>query len=164
MRWRAWFVAAAAALVLVASAVSALAQFGWGYPNYYQPSQPYYPNNPWYAPRGAPEYVQPRRRSRTQVRPPQSRSYAEPRRPSRIKVAPPRARVARPRPQPDAKPEVTYVEPAMHVAVFGDQLAESVADGLEAAFEDVDDILVVQDTKTEGAIARPGQDWPKIIQ
>ena len=78
MRWRAWFIVLAAALVLVTSAVSALAQFGWGYPNYYQPSQPYYPSNPWYAPRGAPEYVQPRRRSRTQVRPPQSRSPVAP--------------------------------------------------------------------------------------
>jgi len=58
---------------------------------------------------------------------------------------------------------VTYVEPAMHVAVFGDQLAESMADGLEAAFEDVDDVLIVQDTKADGAIAS-GQNWPKVIQ
>jgi uncharacterized protein len=52
----------------------------------------------------------------------------------------------------------------MHVAVFGDQLAESTADGLEAVFEDVDDVLVVQDTKPDGAIADSAQDWPKIIQ
>ena len=52
----------------------------------------------------------------------------------------------------------------MHVAVFGDQLAESVADGLEEAFEDADDILVVQDTKPDGAIAKAAQDWPKTIQ
>jgi hypothetical protein len=162
MRVRAWGVIVAASLLLVASAVSAFAQFGWAYPNYYYPSQPYYPSNPWYGPRGAPEYVQPRRRSRTQVRPPPTRSYAEPRR--RIKVAPPRARVARPTPRPEVKPEVTYVEPAMHVAVFGDQLAESVADGLEEAFEDADDILVVQDTKPDGAIAKAAQDWPKTIQ
>jgi hypothetical protein len=52
----------------------------------------------------------------------------------------------------------------MHVAVFGDHLAESTADGLEAAFEDVDDVLVVQDTKADGAIADSAQDWPKIIR
>jgi uncharacterized protein len=52
----------------------------------------------------------------------------------------------------------------MHVAVFGDQLAESTADGLEAAFEDVDEVLVVQDTRPGGAIADSAQDWPKIIR
>src|SRR5918993_377249 len=95
----------AACLLFVANPLGALAQFGWGYPSYSYPSQPYYPNNPWYAPRGEPDYAQPRRRSRTQVRPPQTRTYAEPRRPRRVKVAPPRTRVARPRPQPEAKPE-----------------------------------------------------------
>jgi uncharacterized protein len=160
MKLRGWAVIIAASLLLVGSAASALAQFGWAYPNYYYPSQPYYPNNPWYAPRGAPEYAQPRRRSRSQVRPAQPRSYAEPRRPRRVKVAPSRPRPARTTPEP----EVTYVEPAMHVAVFGDQLAELVADGLEEAFEDVDDILVVQDTKPDGTLLKADQDWPKIIQ
>jgi hypothetical protein len=159
MRLRGWGVIIAASILLVGSAASAFAQFGWAYPNYYYPSQPYYPSNPWYAPRGAPEYAQPRRRSRSQVRPAQPRSYAEPRRPRRVKVAP-----SRPRPRTTPEPEVTYVEPAMHVAVFGDQLAELVADGLEEAFEDVDDILVVQDTKPDGTLLKADQDWPKIIQ
>jgi hypothetical protein len=120
----------------------ALAQFGWLFPGFnpqQYPQQQYFPRAPGYAPRGSDAY-QPRR-SRSYAPPPRhTRSYVEPRRPRRSEAK------ARARLTPAApKLEVAEVDPNTHIAVFGDRLANLVREGLEEAYDEVDDILVVRD-------------------
>src|SRR3954452_832842 len=139
----------------------AVAQFGWLFPGFnpQQYPQQYFPRAPGYAPRGSDEY-QPRR-SRSYASPPRrTRSYAEPRRPRRSE-AKARARLAPAAP----KPEVAEVDPNTHIAVFGDRLADLVGEGLEEAYDEADDILVVRETHSDSGLAdAAAQDWPKIIQ
>jgi uncharacterized protein len=138
----------------------AVAQFGWLFPGFnpqQYPQQQYFPRAPGYAPRGSDEY-QPRR-SRSYAPPPR-RSYVEPRRPRRSE-AKARARLAPVAP----KPEVAEVDPNTHIAVFGDRLAALVGEGLEEAYDEADDILVVRETHSDSGLAdAAAQDWPKIIQ
>jgi hypothetical protein len=156
----------ATALLVGALGEKAVAQFGWLFPTYNQPPQQYYPQQqyfpraPGYAPRGSDEY-QPRR-SRSYAPPPRrTRAYVEPRR-SRRSEAKARAR----RVVPAAPtPEVAEVDPNTHIAVFGDRLADLVGEGLEEAYDEADDILVVSETRSDGGLADAGaHDWPKIIQ
>src|SRR4051812_33024931 len=140
----------------------AVAQFGWLFPGFnpqQYPQQQYFPRAPGYAPRGSDEY-QPRR-SRSYAPPPRrTRSYVEPRRPRRSE-AKARARLAPAAP----KPEVAEIDPNTHIAVFGDRLADLVGEGLEQAYDEADDILVVRETQPDGGLAdAAAQDWPKIIQ
>ena len=138
----------------------AVAQFGWLFPGFnpqQYPQQQYFPRAPGYAPRGSDEY-QPRR-SRSYAPPPR-RSYVEPRRPRRSE-AKARARLAPAAP----KPEVAEMDPNTHIAVFGDRLADLVGEGLEEAYDEADDILVVRETHSDSGLAdAAAQDWPKIIQ
>jgi uncharacterized protein len=138
----------------------AVAQFGWLFPGFnpqQYPQQQYFPRAPGYAPRGSDEY-QPRR-SRSYAPPPR-RSYVEPRRPRRSE-AKARARLAPAAP----KPEVAEIDPNTHIAVFGDRLADLVGEGLEEAYDEADDILVVRETHSDSGLAdAAAQDWPKIIQ
>ena len=63
------------------------------------------------------------------------------------------------------KPEVAEVDPNTHIAVFGDRLADLVGEGLEEAYDEADDILVVRETHSDSGLAdAAAQDWPKIIQ
>jgi uncharacterized protein len=137
----------------------AVAQFGWLFPGFnpqQYPQQQYFPRASGYAPRGSDEY-QPRR-SRSYAPPPR-RSYVEPRRPRRSE-AKARARLAPAAP----KPEVAEVDPNTHIAVFGDRLADLVGEGLEEAYDEADDILVVRETHSDSGLAdAAAQDWPKII-
>ena len=138
----------------------AVAQFGWLFPGFnpqQYPQQQYFPRAPGYALRGSDEY-QPRR-SRSYAPPPR-RSYVEPRRPRRSE-AKARARLAPAAP----KPEVAEIDPNTHIAVFGDRLADLVGEGLEEAYDEADDILVVRETHSDSGLAdAAAQDWPKIIQ
>src|SRR3954452_5987506 len=154
----------------------AVAQFGWLFPGFnpQQYPQQYFPRAPGYAPRGSDEY-QPRR-SRSYAPPPRrTRSYVEPRRPRR----PPPPRPPPPPPPPRRseakararlapaapKPEVAEVDPNTHIAVFGDRLADLVGEGLEEAYDEADDILVVRETRSDSGLAdAAADDWPKIIQ
>ena len=80
---------------------------------------------------------------------------------------PPRLRAkARARLAPAApKPEVAEVDPNTHIAVFGDRLADLVGEGLEEAYDEADDILVVRETHSDSGLAdAAAQDWPKIIR
>src|SRR3954453_19795402 len=135
------------------------AQFGWLFPGFNRqqyPQQQYFPRAPGYAPRGSDEY-QPRR---SRYAPPPRRSYVEPGRPRRSE-AKARARLAPAAP----KPEVAEVDPNTHIAVFGDRLADLVGEGLEEAYDEADDILVVRETHSDSGLAdAAAQDWPKIIQ
>jgi uncharacterized protein len=150
----------AVALLIGVLGGKAVAQFGWLFPGFnpqQYPQQQYFPRAPGYAPRGSDEY-QPRR-SRSYAPPPR-RSYVEPRRPRRSE-AKARARLAPVAP----KPEVAEVDPNTHIAVFGDRLADLVGEGLEEAYDEADDILVVRETHSDSGLAdAAAQDWPKIIQ
>ena len=150
----------AVALLIGVLGGNAVAQFGWLFPGFnpqQYPQQQYFPRAPGYAPRGSDEY-QPRR-SRSYAPPPR-RSYVEPRRPRRSE-AKARARLAPAAP----KPEVAEIDPNTHIAVFGDRLADLVGEGLEKAYDEADDILVVRETHSDSGLAdAAAQDWPKIIQ
>src|SRR5215217_6891120 len=150
----------AVALLIGVLGGKAVAQFGWLFPGFnpqQYPQQQYFPRAPGYAPRGSDEY-QPRRSH--SYAPPPRRSYVEPRRPRRSE-AKARARLAPAAP----KPEVAEVEPNTHIAVFGDRLADLVGEGLEEAYDEADDILVVRETHPDSGLAdAAAQDWPKIIQ
>ncbi len=155
-----------ATALLVGAGEKAVAQFGWLFPTYNQPQQQYYPQQqyfpraPGYAPRGSDEY-QPRR-SRSYAPPPRRiRAYVEPRRSPRSEA---KARARRVVPAAP-KPEVAEVDPNTHIAVFGDRLADLVGEGLEEAYDEADDILVVSETRPDGGLADAvAHDWPKIIQ
>jgi hypothetical protein len=140
----------------------AVAQFGWLFPGFnpqQYPQQQYFPRAPGYAPRGSDEY-QPRR-SRSYAPPPRrTRSYVEPRRPRRSEAK------ARARQAPAApKAEVAEVDPNTHIVVFGDRLADLVGEGLEVAYDEADDILVVRETRSDSGLTdAAADDWPKIIQ
>ena len=87
------------------------------------------------------------------------RSYDPPPRKARRYVP------AAPRPEKPDKPEVAEVEPSSYVVVFGDALAELVAQGLDTAFEDADDIGVEKKVRADSGLVRPDvYDWPKAIQ
>src|SRR4051794_1401536 len=139
----------------------AVAQFGWLFPGFnpqQYPQQQYFPRAPGYAPRGSDEY-QPRR-SRSYAPPPRRTRYVEPRRPRRSE-AKARARLAPAAP----KAEVAEVDPNTHIVVFGDRLADLVGEGLEVAYDEADDILVVRETRSDSGLTdAAADDWPKIIQ
>jgi uncharacterized protein len=116
---------------------------------YYDPRtggrQPYaQPASPWFS--------QPREAARP---------YVEPReRPTR------RARRYVPAaPRTADKPEVAEVEPSQNVVVFGDSLAELVGQGLDDAFEEVEDVAIVRKARGDSGLVRTdAYDWPKTIQ
>lgn len=93
--------------------------------------------------------------------------YTRPTREARRSYEPPPRKVRRyvpAAPKPE-KPEVAEVEPSTYVGVFGDALAELVADGLDTALEDAEDIGVERTTKSDSSLVRPDvQDWPKAIR
>jgi hypothetical protein len=63
------------------------------------------------------------------------------------------------------KPDIAEVEPSSYVVVFGDALAELVAQGLEAALEDAEDIGVEKKVRADSGLVRTDvYHWPKAIQ
>jgi hypothetical protein len=132
---------------------------GYGQPRYYYYDprtggrQPYaYPGRPTYQQPVFPWFSQPREAARP---------YVEPReRPAR------RARRYVPAaPKAADKPEVAEVEPSQNVVVFGDSLAELVGQGLDDAFEEVEDIAIVRKARGDSGLVRTdAYDWPKAIQ
>jgi len=117
------------------------------------------PTNSWFGPRevARPEYREPRRPAYAPSREAR-RSYEPPPRKVRRYVP------AAPSPKSD-KPEVAEVEPSTYVAVFGDALAELVAQGLDAALEDAEDIGVEAKARADSGLVRPEvYDWPKAIR
>jgi hypothetical protein len=82
-----------------------------------------------------------------------------------VPQVPPRVRQDRPRPRPPAvvaRPEKPKINPTTHVVVFGDALADLVAQGLDDGFSDTPDVAVVRKVRADGGLARgdPGE-WPK---
>jgi uncharacterized protein len=152
----------AATLLMGMMSGRAVAQFWWGWPGYQQPQQQYYPRAPWYGPRGVPQDYQPRR-SRSYVPPPR-RTRAEPPRRTRRSEAKAQRAGRVPAAAAVSKTQAEEVEPSTHVAVFGDRLADLVGQGLEEAYEEADDILVVRETRADGGLAGTVHDWAKIIQ
>lgn len=122
---------------------------------------PYYPGMPVYPPEARRPYaypdeyrrpVQPRR----EIRRPSYSERAERRRRSRAAPSTPARTQDKPEPQ---------VEPSTFVVMFGDALAELVAQGLEDAYEDVDEVEVVGKARGDSGLSRPDvYDWPKVIQ
>ncbi|MBM1171889.1 SGNH/GDSL hydrolase family protein [Microvirga arabica] len=84
--------------------------------------------------------------------------------------APARAPVSRPRrstPPPAAvvKQEKPKVDPSTHVVVFGDALASYARRGLDAHFEDDQDIAVVSKVRSDTNLVRSDPaDWPNFIK
>jgi uncharacterized protein len=132
---------------------------------YYDPRtgtrQPYAPARPTYQQPAFPWFSQPREAARPYVEPREARPYAEPReRPTRrVRRYVPAA------PKAADKPEVAEVEPSQNVVVFGDSLAELVGQGLDDAFEEVEDIAIVRKARGDSGLVRTdAYDWPKAIQ
>src|SRR4051794_9071505 len=125
-------------------------------PTYQQPTIPFFGGSREVA-RPAPEYREPRRPA-----------YSPPREARRSYEPPPRKvrRYVPAAPSPKSeKPEIAEVEPSVYVAVFGDAMAELVAQGLDTALEDADDVGVEPKTKADASLARPDvYDWPKAIR
>jgi hypothetical protein len=96
---------------------------------------------------------------------PQPQYEQAPRRPASVE---PRRRLA-PRPVPQSRAVAerpkAKTEAASAVVVFGDSLAELVAQGLEEAFEDNPSVAVVRKTRGDSGLARTDHyDWPKAVQ
>jgi hypothetical protein len=145
-------------------------------PRAYQP-QPGYGGSPYgggYAPAPPPtEFRWPWERPAVRAPAPRAPSYArrpteepgrrsieEPAREVR-KRRPPRAAPAVVREQPVIKPKLAT---ATVVAVFGDQLADVVAQGLEESVEDDRDMAVLRKTKADSGLARgDAAEWPKTV-
>jgi hypothetical protein len=123
------------------------------YPEAVRP-QPYYREERARLPRGYEErrsYEDRRGLEEREVR----RPDAEPRRR--------RARVAPVVPQPaEKKPEI---EPSVFVVTFGDSLAKQLSDGLDEAYEEVDEVMIEDRARADGALVRlEGADPAKTIQ
>lgn len=119
----------------------------------YQPQPQYRPRPGYQAPRVArPKPPRPRRTVED--------AAPEPRRTTRARpVRPAQAAVRRPPVLPKPKPE-----PTTTIAVFGDSLAEAIADGLDDAFEDAAEVAVVRRTRGEGGLVRADvTNWAKQI-
>ncbi|HEX8165784.1 MAG TPA: DUF459 domain-containing protein [Beijerinckiaceae bacterium] len=129
------------------------------------PSQPYQPQ-PAYQPQPSvfPWLSRPQETARPYE---PGRPYYEPRE-ARRSYDPPSRKVRRyvpAAPKAADKPEVAEVEPSSYVVVFGDALAELVAQGLDSALEDAEDIGVEKKTRADSGLVRPDvHDWPKAIQ
>ena len=125
-----------------------------------QPQQPAYQPQP----SGFPFFSAPRE----VVRPYEpARPYYEPREARRSYDPPPRKvrRYVPAAPRAADKPEVAEVEPSSYVVVFGDALAELVAQGLDTALEEAEDIGVEKKVRADSGLARADlYDWPKAIQ
>ncbi len=117
-----------------------------------QPS-PYYGRvDPYYDPRRDPRYVAP-------ARPAPERRTARRRPPA---IAAPAPAVQAPAPE---KKQETKVEITTRVAVFGDSLADLVADGLSEAFEEAAEIEIISEAKADtGLVRRDTQDWAKGVR
>lgn len=136
---------------------------------YYYQGRPYYPGMPVYRAPGAPVARQPAPAPREVRRPSwfenrdAQQTYQPPREARQVEPAP---RPRRPRPVP-AAPQAAQVqvEPTIFVTVFGDSLGATAAQGLGAAYEDVDEIEVVNKTRPNSGLARDDHhDWPKAIR
>ena len=131
------------------------------------PSQPYQPQPslfPWFS--RPQETARPSEPARPSYEPREARPYYEPREARRSYDPPPRKvrRYVPAAPRAD-KPEVAEVEPSSFVVVFGDALAELVAQGLDAALEEAEDIGVERKVRADSGLVRPDvYDWPKAIQ
>ncbi|MBJ6126481.1 SGNH/GDSL hydrolase family protein [Microvirga splendida] len=83
---------------------------------------------------------------------------------------PARAPVSRPRrstppPAAVAKQEKPKVDPSTHVVVFGDALARYARQGLDAHFDDDQDVAVVSKVRSDTNLVRSDPaDWPNFIK
>ncbi len=77
-------------------------------------------------------------------------------------------RIRHDRPKPAAvvvRQEKPKVDPATHVVVFGDALAELTGQGLDDIFAEMPDVAVVRKARAESGLVRSDVvDWPKAIQ
>jgi hypothetical protein len=117
----------------------------------YYSGQPYYPGMPVYPglepqrPSYRERYAYPSERRRTYRR-------AEPRR----RAVPAAPRLAQTKPK---------IEPSTFIVVFGDTLGEQVSGGLEDAYEQRQEVEVVDETKEDTGLVRVDvHDWAKQIQ
>lgn len=122
---------------------------------------PYYPGMPVNPEARRPYYDPEEREVRRPIRP-----RREARRPASSE---PSERRRRPRPVPSAParaaPEKPEVEPSTFVVVFGDSLADLVAQGLEDAYDETAEVEIVDKTKGDSGLSRAETyDWPKAIQ
>jgi len=93
-------------------------------------------------------------------------------RPSRPPRQKPPASAQRPRTRPDRVPDTAAqqkppqkVEPTTQIAVFGDSLAEHLSRGLDDAFEDNADVLVVNRSRGDSGLVRQDvADWAKAAE
>ena len=122
----------------------------------------YYPGAPAYPDARRPSYREERRarrpvyREERQARRPAYRAERAPRRP--VRAAP--AAEAR-----KAQPEKPAIEPSTYIVVFGDSLADLIADGLDDAYDEAPEIEVVSKAKGDSGLVRnDAYDWPKVIQ
>lgn len=129
----------------------------------YRPSEPLFPffSGPREAVREAPPPVYYRDEPREARRPYQPRE-------ARRNYDPPVKKVRRyvpaaPSPKED-KVEAVEVEPSIHVVVFGDAFAEKLAQGLDVALEEAEDIAIERKLRGDSGLARADvHDWPKTI-
>jgi hypothetical protein len=122
--------------------------------SYYQPTVPFFqPTVPSYGYAVPREVRRPPEVRRRVVRP------AEPP-PKKIRRYAPAA----PSPKID-KPEVAEVEPSTYLVVFGDSLADLLAQGLDTVLEEAEDIAIERKIRGDSGLARNDvHDWPKVIQ
>ena len=135
------------------------APYDYGGPVQRAPGQPaagsayYGPGSPAYDPRRDPGYRAPTQR--VAPRPDAERRAA--RRPP--PAAAPQAVPAEP------KKQEARVEVSTRIAVFGDSLADLVADGLSEAFEDAAEVEVTSEARADSGLARTDvRDWPKAVR
>jgi hypothetical protein len=81
----------------------------------------------------------------------------------------PVARPARPRPRPTppvavARQEKPKPQATTQILVFGDSLASALGLGIDAIYEDSEDVGVVRKTRTEGGLVRGDVDWAKVVK
>jgi len=121
----------------------------------YQPSQPLFPF--FSGPREAPPPVEYQDEPRQARRPYQGREVR--------RYEPPVKKVRRYVPAaPSPRDEAVEVEPSIHVVVFGDAFAEKLAQGLDVALEDAEDIAIERRLRGDSGLARADvHDWPKVV-
>jgi hypothetical protein len=128
----------------------------------YQPSEPLFPffSGPREAVREAPPPVYYRdepRQARRPYQPREARRYDPPVKKVRRYVP------AAPSPK-EEKVEAVEVEPSIHVVVFGDAFAEKLAQGLDVALEEAEDIAIERKLRGDSGLVRADvHDWPKVI-
>lgn len=131
----------------------------------YEPPEPLFP---FFAPRREATPTPP---PVYQDEPREARRPYQPRREVRRVYEPPPKKVRRyvpaapavPSPKED-KVEVVEVEPSIHVVVFGDAFAEKLAQGLDVALEEAEDIAIERRLRGDSGLARADvYDWPKVM-